>query len=393
MSDKIVRLGIIGVGGMGASHADYLIRGAVPGAKLAALCDIDPARIERNRAKYGDGVQYFDSVDAMLAARVIDAAIIATPHYDHPPLSIKCFEAGLHVMSEKPAGVYTRQVREMNAVAAKSGKVFGVMFNQRTVPAHQKMRDIVQSGELGKIRRTLYVITNWLRSQAYYDSGGWRGTWAGEGGGVLMNQCPHNLDLFQWICGMPSRVRAFCRFGQYHHIEVDDDVTAYVEYPDGGSGVFITTTGEAPGVSTMEVIGERGRLVLSNDAITFYRLRESVSDVIATTASGFPNPETWVCTVPGGGKNDQHRAVTENWISAIRNGTPLLAPGEEGIFGLTLGNAMLLSTWTDNWVNLPIDEDLYYQKLQERITKSTFKKNVVKKAEMDVSGTFGGVKV
>ncbi|HMO26934.1 MAG TPA: Gfo/Idh/MocA family oxidoreductase, partial [Tepidisphaeraceae bacterium] len=221
MPDKLVRIGIIGYGGMGSAHAGYLTKGEVPHANLAAICDHDPDRLRLAREKHGDTVQLFDNADALIASGAVDAIMVATPHYDHPPLCIKALKAGLHALSEKPTGVYTRQVRELNEVADKTDRVFGVMFNQRTRADHQKMRELVQSGEIGEIKRTMYVITDWLRTQFYYDSGGWRGTWGGEGGGVLMNQAPHNLDLFQWICGMPSRVRAFCKFGRYHNIEVE----------------------------------------------------------------------------------------------------------------------------------------------------------------------------
>ena len=217
-----VRIGIIGLGGMGSSHATYLSQGQIAGAELAAVADIDPARLADVQDKYGAGVQAFAEADALFAAQCVDAVIVATPHYFHPPLVIQALENGLHAMSEKPAGVYTRQVREMNEAAAKSDRVFGMMFNQRARGEHQKLKSLVESGELGPIQRTIYIINNWFRAQSYYDSGGWRATWAGEGGGVLANQCPHNLDLWQWICGMPQRVRAFCRFGQYHDIEVED---------------------------------------------------------------------------------------------------------------------------------------------------------------------------
>ncbi|MDE2705457.1 MAG: Gfo/Idh/MocA family oxidoreductase, partial [Gemmatimonadota bacterium] len=232
-----VRIGIIGFGGMGSSHATYLSQGQIAGAELAAVADVDPARLAGVQEKYGEGVQAFAGADALFAAQCVDAVIVATPHYFHPPLVIQALENGLHAMSEKPAGVYTRQVREMNEAAAKSDRVFGMMFNQRARGEHQKLKSLVESGELGPIRRTIYIINNWFRAQSYYDSGGWRATWSGEGGGVLANQCPHNLDLWQWICGMPQRVRAFCRFGQYHDIEVEDDVTAYVEYENGATGV------------------------------------------------------------------------------------------------------------------------------------------------------------
>jgi predicted dehydrogenase len=387
MADKTVRMGIVGYGGMGSHHADYLFKKEIANAELAGVADRDPARLEIARGKYGDKVKLFESAEAMFAAKAVDAVIIATPHYDHPPLCIKALQSGIHAMSEKPTGVYTKQVRELNEVAAASDRIFGVMFNQRTRKDHQKMRELVQSGEIGEIRRTMYVITDWLRNQSYYDSGGWRGTWGGEGGGVLMNQAPHNLDLFQWICGMPSQVRAFCQFGRYHNIEVEDDVTAYVRYPNGASGIFITTTGETPGRNFLEITGDRGVVIMEGGKITFRRTLTPVSKHIAECPKGFDKPEIWDVSVPGGG-GPEHKGITANFVSAIVNGTPLLASGLEGINGVSLCNAMLLSTWLDETVSIPVDEDLYLEKLQEKIKGSTFKKAETKKKAMEFAGTF-----
>ena len=382
-----VRVGVIGIGNMGSSHARQLAAGKVPGAVLAAVCDINPQRLDWAKANLGPNVQLFADAAQLYAAGCIDAVVIATPHYDHPPLAIAAFERGLHVLVEKPAGVYTKQVREMNAAAAKSGKVFSMMYNQRTNPLYQKVRELVHSGELGELKRVIWIITSWYRSQSYYDSGGWRATWAGEGGGVLLNQDPHQLDLWQWICGMPKRVRAFCYYGKYHDIEVEDDVTAYVEYANGATGLFVTSTGEAPGTNRLEISGDRGKIVVEGDQLTFWRLRVSEREFNAIYKGGFGSPEAWKCEVPVTGDNSQHTGILRNWIDAIRKGTPLLAPGQEGIYGLELSNAMHLSSWTDAWVDLPVDEDLFYEMLQERIKASTFKKKAAGRT-LDVSGTF-----
>lgn len=380
-----VRVGIIGLGGMGSNHAGYLSRGEIAGAELAAVCDVDEARLAGVQEKYGEGVQTFESADALFAAQCVDAVIVATPHYFHPPLVIQALESGHHAMSEKPAGVYTRQVREMNEVAAKNDKVFGVMFNQRTRGDHQKLKELVESGELGEIKRTIYIINNWFRAQSYYDSGGWRATWAGEGGGVLANQCPHNLDLWQWICGMPERVRAFCHFGKYHDIEVEDDVTAYVEYENGATGVFITSTGEAPGTNRLEISADNGKVVLENGQITFWRTRVPGSQFLKEWPNGFGSPEVWKCEVPFRAGGEEHKGITRNWTQAILSGTPLLADGREGIRGVELANAMMLSTWTDDWVNIPVDEERFYEELQKRVSTSKVKEGG---KVMNVDGTF-----
>ena len=299
------------------------------------------------------------------------------------------FDKGLHVLSEKPAGVYTKNVREMNEAAVKSEKVFSMMFNQRTNPLYQKVRELILSGELGEIKRTNWIITNWYRSQSYYDSGGWRATWAGEGGGVMINQSPHQLDLWQWTTGlMPSRVRAFSGFGKYHDIEVEDDVTAYVEYENGATGLFVTSTGEAPGTNRFEVAGDRGKIVVEDGKLTFWRLRQSEREFNREYQGGFGEPECWEIDIPVYGKSSDHLGIMRNWVNAILHGEELLAPGEEGIKSLAISNAVYLSSWTDQWVDMPIDEDLYYEKLQEKIKESSFSKDGAGEGvTLDVSGT------
>lgn len=384
----ILKVGIIGLGNMGTSHAKRLFNREIDGAILTAVCDVREERMVKAREEFGDRVKRFLSIDEFFTDADIDGVIIATPHYDHPPLAIRAFEKGWHVLCEKPAGVYTKNVRLMNEAAAKSGKVFSMMFNQRTNPLYQKMRELIQSGELGEIKRTNWIITDWYRAQSYYDSGGWRATWEGEGGGVMLNQSPHQLDLWQWITGMmPTRIRSFCGFGKYHDIEVEDDVTAYVEYENGATGLFVTSTGEAPGTNRFEVAGDRGKLVIENGNLTFWRLRQSEREFNQTFTGGFGEPECWKIDIPVRGKNNQHLGILENWVDAILNGAELLAPGEEGIKSLAISNGVYLSSWLDDWVELPIDEDLYYEKLQEKIATSTFRKDTTKDVTLDVSGT------
>ncbi|MBY0146859.1 Gfo/Idh/MocA family protein [Neobacillus niacini] len=383
-----VKIGIIGIGNMGSSHSLYLNNGEVPGAVLTAVCDQNPERLKWAKETLGENIQMFDNTESFFEFGDLDAVIVATPHYDHPPLAIKALQKGLHVLVEKPVGVFTKNVRELNEVAKKSGKVFGIMFNQRTNPLYQKLRDLVQSGELGEIKRTNWIITDWYRSQSYYDSGGWRATWAGEGGGVLANQDPHQLDLWQWTSGlMPKRVRAFCGFGKFHNIEVEDDVTAYVEYENGATGVFVTSTGDAPGTNRYEISGDRGKLVVEDGKLTFWRLRQSEREFNREYKGGFGEPECWKIDIPIKGEATQHKGITTNWVKAILHGTELLGPGEEGIKGLEISNAIHLSAWTDDWVDLPINEDLFYSKLQEKIKTSTFKKNIVADRTLNIQGT------
>lgn len=370
-----VRFGVIGLGNMGTMTANYLSKGEIEGAELAAVCEMFPDRLKWASGHFPSSLQGFDSIEALLTSGSIDAVYIATPHFDHPAIAIRAFELGLHVLTEKPAGVYTKQVREMNEAAARAGTVFGIMYNARTQPLYRKLRELVVAGELGSIRRTNWIVTNWYRPQSYYDSGTWRGTWAGEGGGVLINQAPHQLDLWQWtIDMMPTRVRASCYFGKNRDIEVEDEVIAFAEYENGATGQFITSTGESPGTNRYEVVGDRGKLVIEDGKMTFWRLRVPESEFSRTSTDLFRQPECWKCDIPlPKQEKDGHLLTTQNFADAVRKATPLLAPGEEGIKGLMLSNAMHLSTWTDGWVNLPIDEDLYLSYLEERMRTSKFK--------------------
>ncbi|WP_018884568.1 Gfo/Idh/MocA family protein [Paenibacillus massiliensis] len=383
-----VRYGIIGIGNMGKSHAIQLLN-QIEGAELAAVCDISPERLKWAKKELPAGIHHYEQPEAMLQSGLIDAVIVATPHYDHPTHAIQAFEAGLHVLIEKPAGVYTKAVRQMNEKAAASDRVFGIMYNQRTNPLYQKLKELISSGELGEVRRTNWIVTNWYRSQSYYDSGGWRATWAGEGGGVLLNQDPHQLDLWQWTTGlMPTRVRAFCYFGKYHDIEVEDDVTAYVEYANGATGLFVTTTGEAPGTNRFEVNGTRGKIVVEDGKLTFWRLRVPEPEWNASYTGGFGSPECWTCDIPvPDGHGEQHVGILRNFTNAILHGEQLLAPGEEGIHGLTLSNAMYLSAWEDDWVDLPLDEDRFLELLERKIADSKYVKKNAGDIALDVTGT------
>jgi predicted dehydrogenase len=353
---------------MGLNHARSLLEGKVSGAELTAVCDTDPKRLTVFKTEHSH-VATYGNTSEMLAAKKIDAILVATPHYDHPPIAKEAFAAGVHVMIEKPAGVYTQQVREMNTAFARNEKqnlVFGIMYQQRTDPMYRKMREMVQSGELGELKRTSWLITDWYRSQAYYDSGGWRATWKGEGGGVLINQCPHNLDLWQWICGMPKRVTAFAHEGKWHSIEVEDDVTAYVEYENGATGVFVTSTADCPGNNRFEVLGDKGKLVCEQGKLFHYRLKTGEREFNRTNKEMFAAPEWEAAEVECVGDFPQHVGVLCNFVKAINGNGDLVARGEEGINGLTISNAMHLSSWLKKTVELPLDEELYVKELMKR---------------------------
>ena len=393
MKDKI-RLGIIGIGNMGSGHACRIADGECPDFVLTAVADINPARKEWAARRLGESVAFFDTAQAMLDSGLIDACIVATPHYDHPGLAMECMKRSIHVMVEKPAGVYTKQVREMNAMADRHPEVvFGLMFNQRTNCVYRKMRELVQSGRFGRIRRTNWIITDWYRPQCYYDSGSWRATWSGEGGGVLLNQCPHQLDLWQWICGMPVKVDTHMKFGLWHDIEVEDDVSAYVEYENGATGVFVTTTGDAHGSNRFEIQMDWARLLVENNQLYLEEFSVSEPEFSAANREPFATMPAEKSVVETDGLNPQHTGVINAWGAAILRGEPLVADGREGIRGLMLSNAMHLSGFLGKEVTLPIDEDLYYEELKKRIATSRRKESDPAKAVIaDLSNTYGGTR-
>lgn len=382
-----VKIGIIGIGNMGTSHAKTITEGKVPELELVAVADRQEGRRQWCKEHLPETIQIFEEGSDLIASGLCDAVLVAVPHYQHPELSIEALQHNLHVLCEKPAGVYTKQVREMNEAAAKSDRVFAMMFNQRTNCVYRKMHEMVANGELGEIRRVNWIITDWYRTQSYYDSGSWRATWDGEGGGVLLNQCPHNLDLIQWICGMPAKVQAFCHEGKWHDIEVEDDVTAYLEYPNGATGVFITTTGDAPGTNRFEITGDLGKLVCENDKLTFYKLKQGITEHCATCKAGFDKPECETIEVETDGQNEQHAGVMKAFAGKILHGTPLVAGGEEGINGLMLSNAMHLSSWLGHAVTLPIDADEFLKELNERRAHSRKKEG--SGVVFDTEGSYG----
>ena len=373
-----VRFGIVGCGNIGTSHAKKLTEGKVANGILSAVCDINPKKLDTFRETYGDTINYYGTAEEMFSSGDCDCVIIAVPHYDHPSLAILALDHELHCIVEKPAGVYTLQVEEMIERSKKSDKILGIMFNQRTNPAFKKMREMIKAGKIGEIKRTNWIITNWYRSQYYYETGEWRGTWSGEGGGVLYNQAPHQLDLFQWIVGMmPTKLRAFCHFGKWHDIEVEDDVTCYCEYPNGATGVFITTTADAPGTNRFEVTGTRGTLIFENDKLTFKELKVDEREHCYSTKAGFKAPECLdAVEVEIEGDNPQHAGIMSNVANAILGIEEIYAPASDGICGVELANAMLLSTWINDTVTLPIDGKRFYEELKLRIAESKPKEKV-----------------
>ena len=357
------------------------------------MCDINPAKIENIKEKTTnkDAVYFTDYIE-MLDSGLCDAVLVEVPHYQHPEMVIECLKRGIHVISEKPAGVYTKQVREMNEFAEKSDAVFGMMFNQRTNCVYRKMREMIADGAIGELQRVTWIITDWYRTQSYYDGGSWRATWAGEGGGVLFNQCPHQLDLLQWVTGMmPKKVHSFCHVGKWHDIEVEDDVTVYMEFENGATGVFVTSTGDTPGTNRLEIMGDKGKIVCQGDktmnVFKFYKLATSEREFCKTSKEGFKNPVFEEIDVETDGKNPQHVGILNNFSNAILGLEPLFVEGVEGIRGVELMDSMLLSTWLGKSVELPIDDDLYLAELNKRIATGRVKEggDVV----LDTEGSYG----
>ena len=387
-----IKLGIIGLGNMGTGHAGNITNGNCPDITLTAVADINPERITWGKENLNGEITYFDDAIAMLDSGLIDACIISVPHYDHPKYAIECMKRGIHVMVEKPAGVYTKQVREMNGEADRHPEVvFGMMFNQRTNCVYRKLHELIHSGEYGQIRRVNWIITDWYRPQFYYDSGNWRATWAGEGGGVLLNQCPHQLDMWQWLCGMPKKVNAHLHYGLWHDVEVEDDATIYMEYENGATGVFVTSTGDAHGTNRLEIQMDKAKLVVENDKLILNEYEMTEQEFSKTNTIPFATVKSTVSEPETDGENPQHVGVLNAWADAILRGGKLVADGREGLNGLMLSNAIHLSAFLGKEVEIPFDEDLFYDELMKRVASSKIKTNV-KQVYADTKNTYGGNK-
>ena len=385
-----IRFGIVGLGNMGAFHAGTFAD--LRGATLDAICDANASNLQAVGRK--TSARRFERYEDMLASGSIDAVLIATPHFLHPKIAIEAFDRGIHVLCEKPLAVTVNQARAVVAAAARHSELkFAMMFQMRTMSLYRKLRELIADGELGQISRITWIVTDWFRTWAYYASGGWRATWAGEGGGVLINQCPHNLDLIQWLTDMtPSRVTAVGFIGKTHPIEVEDEVSAILEYENGAVGHFITTTGEYPGTNRLSIVGDRGRLVAEHDRLTFTRTRKSVREVRETSSEAFARIETWEIDVPhpGADATEGHTLVTQNFVDAILKGKPLIASGADGLRQLELGNAILMAALTRRPVELPLEGDTYDRFLEEMKSahggRKSLKTNPI--AIVDISASF-----
>ncbi len=384
---KSIRLGVIGIGNMGSEHCRMLMAGKVPELCIAAVADLREERRDWARQNLPAETAVYDSGEALIVSGACDAVLIAVPHFHHELLACMALKRGLPVLCEKPIGVTTRQARNMIQAAEESGRTLALMFNQRTNCVYRALKAALASGRYGKLKRMTWIVTDWYRTQRYYDSGAWRATWKGEGGGVLLNQCPHQLDLLIWLCGMPDFVQAFCHEGKWHHIEVEDDVTAYMTFPDGGTGVFITSTGDLPGTNRLEIDCEMGKLVCENGQVRSWLLPENERFVCFESPNPWYHVQAEESLLPLDGRNEQHVGVLKAFAGHLLRGEPLVADARDGLRALLLSNAIHLSGWTGEPVSIPFDEALFESMLQQKIATSQEKDTGWHTYETDHSST------
>jgi len=383
MKDKI-SLGIIGIGNMGSEHCRLILDGKCPEITLAAVADLR----EERRAWAADklpGVKVFADGLELIQSGCCEAVLIAVPHFRHEPLAVAALEAGLHVLCEKPAAVQASRAERMLRTAEKAGRTLTFMFNQRTNSVYRAMKQLLDSGEMGAVKRMSWIITDWYRTQRYYDSCSWRATWAGEGGGVLLNQCPHQLDLLIWLCGMPCAVTARCLEGKWHHIEVEDDVSALLEFPGGATGVFVASTGDLPGTNRLEIDCEKGKLVCEDGQVKAWKLGGNEREICFASDDPWYRKTAEISVLETDGENPQHCGVINAFAAHLLRGEKLIAEAEDGLRALQLSNAVHLSGWTGKRVEIPVSSEVFDRELQKRISGSTIRKTVDLTYETDHS--------
>jgi predicted dehydrogenase len=377
-----LRVGVVGLGNIGRQHIARIQGGAVQGATLSAVAARNPPA-----GLNAPGAAVFSDYRELADSGLCDAVIVATPTMSHAEIGRYVLERGLHLMLEKPMGLSLGEAESLLA-AAGSEQVFAVMLNQRIDPVYAHMKSMLDSGLLGPLQRTQWTMTNWFRPEVYFQVSDWRATWRGEGGGLLMNQCIHNLDILQWLCGMPLVVNGFCSFGKYHDIEVEDEATAHFEYANGASGVFVGSTGEAPGVNRLDIVGDLGMLSYDGEVLTHTRNIPGAAQYNRDTRDMFgqPQQESAVITVPAA--TDQHAAMLQNFVDAISSGAELIAPALQGLDSLALANAILLSSWQGQRVTLPLDSFAYQQQLEIRLARSSLRQKADIEVHVDMEKSY-----
>jgi predicted dehydrogenase len=350
-----LRIGVVGIGQRGGAYARALASGDVPGATLAAVCDVRKEAL----APFHEHA-CFPDVRALLDGALLDAVVVATPHPRHEEPTLAALGAGLHVLTEKPLAVHEVAVERMLAAyerRPRRSQLFATALVLRGDERYAKLRTMLREGVFGRVQRIAWTVTDCLRSDAYYESADWRGTFRGEGGGLLVNQCSHQLDLWQWLFGMPSRVRAFLGLGSFHSIEVEDQVTAYLEYASGLTGVFVASTGEAPGTNRLEVAGELGRAVIEGASFEFWKNAVPTPERIKSgeVRSAPPRPDYERLTMRVGGLDVP--GLLLNFVRAVSGDEALVAPASEGTGSIELASAMLTSGLAGRTVELGRDDE------------------------------------
>lgn len=366
---KKVRIGLVGLGGMGQGHIGYI--NELSEAKLAAVSDVNAGVTKEISGKYK--VPGFTDYRRLLESKLIDAVLVATPHYLHPEVGIAAMRKGIHCLSEKPIAVSVAKADEFVKTAKKHNVVFGVMYQLRTLPEIRLARKIIKSKRLGEIRRTCMIEPNY-RSQAYYDSAGWRATWKGEGGGVLVNQAPHGEDLFLLLGGLPSRVTAKTRT-RLHKIETEDEVAALLEYPNGAWGYYYTTTNEVPTTTLMEISGDKGKLLYQNGVLKLYSPKRSIPEFTFSSKDIWAKPEVIEEKLELPQCETGHKEIIRNFCASILSGEKLIASGEEGLWSVEFFNALILSGRKNKPVDIPVDRE-EYEELLENLKKGSQNKRV-----------------
>ncbi len=370
---KKLRIGIIGIGNMGSAHAVCLYNGKINNAELTAICDIDEDRLNAFTKEFS-GITVYCDYKEMIASGNIDAVIIATPHKIHTEIAIFAFKNGIDVLSEKPADILYSKVNEACDIASEFKRKYAVMFNQRNNPIYKKIKQMLDSNELGNIKRVNITVTNWYRTQSYYNSSGWRGNWLGEGGGILINQAPHNIDIINMLFGLPSRITAKCVVGKYHNIEVEDDALLILEY-DKFNVVFSTSTGEFPGTNRIEIACDNGKLIVENGKIVFYKLKISEPDFCKNSGEEFAKIPFDIITVEPEEIDTGHAGILQNFVNSILFGEELTATGLDGLNEIMVTNAAYLSSWTEKAVKLPLKSKKFEKLLKSKMKSSSYLEN------------------
>ena len=355
---------------MGGNHARGF--GEIEEATLVAVADVNAETAAKVAQE--TGARAFESAEELIEQGDVEAILIATPHFFHPPVAEFAAARGVHVLSEKPLAVTVSAADAMVAAAAAGGVLLGVMFQQRLESARVQMKQFVESGALGELHR-ISMVAPWYRPQAYYNMGAWRGTWKGEGGGILMNQAPHSLDQFLWLMGAPAKSVQAMADTRLHQIEVENTAMALVDFGPGKMGYFYASTAEVPGGERVELAGDKGLLVLEGGKLRFFELESPISEHLPSAQGGFDAPKGhWrdiEVTAQGGG----HREVTRAFCRAVRAGdaAQMVADGHDGVAALELANSILLAGYTRRQVELPVSRvaiDEMLTNLQAGVTPS-----------------------